>query len=87
VTASPRLPQIQMCPIKASGSLCHASATGRHTEWTARAGGSGVRFSMRMRRSQDIRLLRRRRRDSQRFQIQVAALRNRASASELPVMP
>src|SRR5262249_45291479 len=37
----PALPQIRTCPIKASGSSCHAFATGRHTEWTAIAGGSG----------------------------------------------
>ena len=39
-----------------------------------------------MRRSQVIRPPRRRR-DSQRFQTQVAALRNRPSAIELPVIP
>ena len=39
--APPGLPQIQTCPIKASGSSCHVLATGRHTEWTAIAGGSG----------------------------------------------
>jgi hypothetical protein len=39
--ALPGLPQIQTCPIKASGSSCHVLATGRHTEWTAIAGGSG----------------------------------------------
>ena len=37
----PRLPQIRTCPIRASGSSCHALATGRHTEWIASAGGSG----------------------------------------------
>jgi hypothetical protein len=82
----PELPQIRTCPIKASGSSYHVFATGRHTEWIAIAGGNGYRFRTRLSRSQGIRPPRRRR-DSQRFQIHVAALRNRPSALELPVMP
>ena len=62
--ARPGFPQIRTCPIKASGSSCHVNATGRHTEWTAIAGGSGWRFRKRLRRSQVIRPPRRRR-DSQ----------------------
>jgi hypothetical protein len=49
----PGFPQIRTCPIKAYGSSSHGFATEGHTEWTARAGGSGYRPSIRTKRSQE----------------------------------
>jgi len=83
---SPRAPRIRTCPIKAAGPSWHAVATdGTPGGPRSPAGADDASASDRAVRR--VIWPPRRRRDSRRFKIYVAAVRNRFSAGELPVIP
>ena len=75
------------CPIKAAGPSCHAVATDGTPGWTAIASRSGMTLQQAIERSQESSGRRAVGAYNRRFQIHVAAVRNRFSGGELPVIP